>query len=143
MTTLSQPEAVNGARPNPVRPPGLPRLAIDETDHSRDGLLLHGWDQSDEVTAFIGRKVTDDRVAGDGGGARRPSLFRDQYNALGKQNLAAIDRVVRTKYDRGPSFNRQHPFVEVLLADIVESGEALDTSLLTVRGGGLAPPRTL
>ena len=105
--------------------------------------LLHGWDKSDEVTAFIGRKVMDDWVAGDGGGARRPSLFRDQYNALGKQNLAAIDRVVRTKYDRGASFNRQHPFVEVLLADIVESGEALDTSLLVARGGGLAPPRML
>ena len=143
MTTPSQPEAATGPRADPVQTPGLTRLAIDETDHSRDGLLLHGWDKSDEVTAFIGRKVMDDWVAGDGGGARRPSLFRDQYNALGKQNLAAIDRVVRTKYDRGASFNRQHPFVEVLLADIVESGEALDTSLLVARGGGLAPPRML
>jgi hypothetical protein len=33
---------------------------------------------------------------------------------------------VRTKYDRGAAFNRQHPFVDVLLADIAESGELLD-----------------
>jgi hypothetical protein len=143
MTTPSQAESDTGARAKPGQTPGLTGMAIDETDHSRDGLLLHGWDQADEVTAFIGRKVMDDWVAGDGGGARRPSLFRDQYTALGKRNLAAIDRVVRTKYDRGPGFNRQHPFVEVLLADIVESGEVLDTSLLAVRGGGLAPPRIL
>jgi hypothetical protein len=56
----------------------------------------------------------------------RQSLFRDQYNALGKRNLAAIERIVNAKYRRGAAFNRQHPYVEVLFSDITESGEALD-----------------
>ena len=56
----------------------------------------------------------------------RKSLYREQYNALGKRNLAAIERVVTSKYQRGPAFNRQYPFVDVLLSDITESGEVLD-----------------
>ena len=56
----------------------------------------------------------------------RTSLFRNQYNALGKSNIDAIGRIVQLKYQRGPEFNRQHPFVDVLLADIIESGEVLD-----------------
>lgn len=60
----------------------------------------------------------------------RQSLFRDQYNALGKLNLAAIQRIVSAKYQRGAGFNRQHPFIEVLFSDITESGEALDLSEL-------------
>jgi hypothetical protein len=31
---------------------------------------------------------------------------------------------------RGPAFNRQHPFVDILLSDIAESGEVLDVSEL-------------
>lgn len=31
----------------------------------------------------------------------RQNLFRDQYNALGKRSLAAIQRIVNTKYQRG------------------------------------------
>jgi hypothetical protein len=58
------------------------------------------------------------------------SLFRAQYNALGRHNLAAIERIVTSKYRRGPTFNRQHPFVDVLLADITDSGETLDLSKL-------------
>jgi hypothetical protein len=53
----------------------------------------------------------------------RQSLFRDQ---LGKRNLAAIERIVNAKYQRGSVINRQHPHVEVLFSDITESGEALD-----------------
>ena len=34
------------------------------------------------------------------------------------------------KYQRGPEFNRQHPFVDILLSDITESAETLDTSEL-------------
>ncbi len=60
----------------------------------------------------------------------RKSLYREQYNALGKRNLAAIERIVTFKYQRGPAFNRQHPFVDILLSDITESGEVLDTSEL-------------
>jgi len=33
---------------------------------------------------------------------------------------------VTGKYQRGPASNRQHPFVDVLLSDITESGEVLD-----------------
>jgi len=48
--------------------------------------------------------------------------------ALGKLNLAAIERIVTSKYQRGAAFNRQHPFVDVLLSDITQSGEVLDVS---------------
>ncbi|HSV24953.1 MAG TPA: signal transduction histidine kinase, partial [Xanthobacteraceae bacterium] len=51
-----------------------------------------------------------------------------QYNALDTRNLPAIARIVTAKYDRGAAFNRQHPFVDVLLSDITDSGEALDVS---------------
>jgi len=47
-----------------------------------------------------------------------------------KFNLAAIGRIVDSKYQRGAAFNRQHPFVDILLSDIMESEEALDTSEL-------------
>jgi hypothetical protein len=59
---------------------------------------------------------------------RRKSLFREQYNTLGKHNLPAIERIVTAKYDRGAAFNRQHPFVDVLLSDITEGSEVLAVS---------------
>jgi hypothetical protein len=37
---------------------------------------------------------------------RRKSLYREQYNALGKRNLAAIERIVAAKYLRGSALNR-------------------------------------
>jgi hypothetical protein len=95
-----------------------------------DGLRLYAQDGSQTVEAFISRKVMDvwtDSVEHRGG---RQSLFRDQYNALGKMNLAAIQRIVSAKYQRGTAFNRQHPFVEILFSDITESGETLDLSEL-------------
>jgi hypothetical protein len=98
-----------------------------------DGLRLCARDGSKQVEAFIGRKVMDvwaDSVEHRGG---RQSLFRDQYHALGKLNLAAIQRIVSAKYQRGAAFNRQHPFVEVLFSDITESGEMLDLSELVRR----------
>jgi hypothetical protein len=49
---------------------------------------------------------------------------------LGKRNLAAIERIVNAKYQRGAAANRQHPFVEVLFSDITESGEVLNLSEL-------------
>jgi hypothetical protein len=61
---------------------------------------------------------------------RRRSLYRRQYNELGQQNLAAIARIVGAKYERGTAFNRQHPYVEVLTDDIIDSGEAIDQSRL-------------
>jgi hypothetical protein len=49
---------------------------------------------------------------------------------LGKRNLAAIERIVNAKYQRGAAINRQHPYVEVLVSDITESGEVLNVSEL-------------
>jgi hypothetical protein len=108
----------------------LTQFAIDESAHSSDGLLLHGWDGPQQVTAFISRRVMDDWFDPKQPFGRRRSLYRNQYNALGKRNLAAIERIVVSKYQRGAAFNRQHPFVDVLLADITTSGEVLDASAL-------------
>ena len=68
----------------------------------------------------------------------RKSLYREQYNALGQRNLAAIERIVASKYQGGPAFNRQYPFVDVLLSDITESGETLDASELERAAGAFA-----
>jgi hypothetical protein len=108
----------------------LTQFAIDESAHNSDGLLLHGWDGPQQVSAFISRHVMDDWFDPRQPFGRRRSLYRNQYNALGKRNLAAIERIVTSKYKRGAAFNRQHPFVDVLLADITESGEVLDASAL-------------
>jgi hypothetical protein len=108
----------------------LAQFSIDDGPHNMDGLRLFARDGADQVEAFVGRKVLDvwaESVEHRGG---RQSLFRDQYNALGKLNLAALERVVSGKYQRGPAFNRQHPFVEVLFSDITESGEDLDLTEL-------------
>jgi hypothetical protein len=93
-----------------------------------DGLRLYASDGSERVEVFIGRKVMDTWVASTEHHAGRQSLFRRQYNALGTHNLAPIQRIVSAKYERGAGFNRQHPFIEVLVSDIEESGETLDLS---------------
>jgi hypothetical protein len=108
----------------------LTQFGVDDEPHNMDGLRLVARDGSAPIEAFIGRKVMDvwaDSVQHSGG---RQSLFRGQYNALGKLNLAAIERIVSAKYQQGAAFNRQHPFVEVLFSDIAESGEVLDLSEL-------------
>jgi hypothetical protein len=106
------------------------QFSVDNGPHNMDGLRLFAQDGSERIEAFIGRKVMDvwaDSVEHSGG---RQSLFRGQYNALGKVNLAAIRRIVSAKYERGAASNRQHPFVEVLFSDITESGEVLNQSEL-------------
>ena len=110
----------------------LTGLTVDNGPHSRDGLLLHARDGSEEVTAFISRRVMDDWVDPRQPHGRRKSLSRAQYNALGQCNLSAIGRIVTAKFQQGMALNRQHPFVDVLLSDIVDSGEALDVSELAV-----------
>jgi hypothetical protein len=108
----------------------LTQFSVDSGPHNMDGLRLFAQDGSERIEAFIGRKVMDvwaDSVEHSGG---RQSLFRDQYNALGKANLAAIQRIVGAKYKKGAAFNRQHPFVEVLFSDITESGEVPNLSEL-------------
>jgi hypothetical protein len=104
----------------------LTQLSVDEGPHNRDGLVLHGRDETAQVTAFISRRVMDDWVDPRQPYGRRKSLFRKQYNALGTHNLPAIARIFTAKYDRGAAFNRQHPFVDVLLSDITGSGEVAD-----------------
>ena len=108
----------------------LTQFSIDDGPHSMDGLRLLAQDGTDRIEAFIGRKVMDvwaESVELPGG---RRSLFRGQYNALGKLNLAALLRIASAKYQRGAAFNRQHPFVEILFSDIMESGEVLNLSEL-------------
>jgi hypothetical protein len=108
----------------------LTAFAVDEGPHSMDGLLLHASDGPDKVEAFISRRVMDSWVDPREPYRGRRSLLREQYNALGKFNLAAIERIAVSKYQRGAAFNRQHPFVDILLSDIMESEEALDMSEL-------------
>ena len=108
----------------------LTEFEIDETPHSMDGLLLHAWDASKRVEAFISRRVMDSWVDPREPYRKRGSLLRAQYNALGKLNLAAIERIAASKYQRGVAFNRQHPFVDILLSDVTESKEALNMSEL-------------
>ena len=105
-------------------------FAVDDGPHSMDGLLLHARDGGQIVEAFISRQVMDRWVDPIEPNEGRRSLLRAQYNALGKFNLAAIERIVVSKYQRGAAFNRQHPFVDVLLSDVTESKEVLDTSKL-------------
>lgn len=108
----------------------LTQFSIDNGPHNMDGLRLFAQDGSERIEAFIGRKVMDvwaESVEHSGG---QQSLFREQYNALGKLNLAAIRRIVSAKYEQGIAFNRQHPFVEILFSDIAESREILDLSEL-------------
>jgi hypothetical protein len=111
----------------------LTQFRVDDGPHTMDGLRLLAQDGDEQIEAFMGRKVMDfwaESIEHRGG---RQSLFRDQYNALSRLNLAALRRIVSAKYQRGPAFNRQHPFVEILFSDITESGEALNLSQL-VRG---------
>jgi hypothetical protein len=79
----------------------LARLAVDETPHNMDGLLLHGWDGSERVEAFISRRVMDSWVDPRDPYRKGRSLLRAQYNALGNLNLVAIERIPVAKYQRG------------------------------------------
>ena len=108
----------------------LTRFRIDEEPHAMDGLRLLAQEGTREVEAFVSRKVMDVWAESVEHGGGRQSLFRKQYNALGKRNSAALQRIVGAKYRRGSAYNRQHPFVEVLFSDITESGETLNLSEL-------------
>lgn len=102
----------------------LTGFAVDDGPHNMDGLLLRASDGSQRdrgIHQQAGQESWVDPVEPDG---RRRSLFRAQYNALGKLNLPTIERIVVSKYRRGAAYNRQHPFVDVLLSDITESEEA-------------------
>ena len=104
----------------------LTHFSVDETAHNRDGLVIEAYDRKQQIDAFISRRVLDEWVEPIAPPGRRRSLFRKQYNALGRKNLETISRLVDAKYARGRAFNRQHPYVEILTSDIVESGESID-----------------
>jgi hypothetical protein len=108
----------------------LTQFGVDDGPHSMDGLRFSARDGTESVEACISRKVMDVWVDSIEHHEGRRSLFRDQYNALGKLNIAAFERIVDAKYQRGAAFNRQHPFVEVLFSDVTESGEALNLTEL-------------
>jgi hypothetical protein len=104
----------------------LTKFAVDESAHNRDGLAIEAYDGDQKVDAFISRRIMDKWVEPITPFGRRQSLFRSQYNYLGRTNLEVIARLVDAKYARGPAFNRQHPYVEILTSDIVESGATID-----------------
>jgi hypothetical protein len=106
----------------------LTPFAVDDGPHNMDGLLLHAHDGPRRVEAFISRRVMDSWVDPVEPLTRRKSLFREQYNVLGKRNLPTIERIAKRKYQRGAALNRQHPFVDVLLSDITEDGALLDVT---------------
>ena len=112
----------------------LTDIIVDDGPHNSDGLLLLARDGSERVRAFISRRVMDEWVDPKQPYGRRKSLFRAQYNALGKRNLAAIERIVASKYQRRAAFNSQHPFVDALFSDISESGEGALLSELEHKG---------
>jgi hypothetical protein len=115
----------------------LDRISVDESAHNRDGLVLHAWDEDKAVDVFISRKVMDLWVEPHGISAASRSLYRAEYNELGKRNIDSIARIVARKYDRSMSVDCERPYVEVLISDIVESDEAIDQSRLIRR---LLPP---
>jgi hypothetical protein len=108
----------------------ISQFAIDQRSHNRDGLVIRALDGAKEVDAFIGRKVMDQWANMGSLNPDSRSLYRAEYNALGVRNLSAIGRIVAQKYERGRVHNRQHPYVEVLISDIVESGQVLDQTQL-------------
>jgi hypothetical protein len=40
----------------------LTQFAVNDGPHNSDGLLLHGWDGPQHVTAFISRRVMDNWI---------------------------------------------------------------------------------
>jgi hypothetical protein len=106
-------------------------FSIDETPHNRDGLVITARDGEFRVDAFISRQVMDEWVDPIVPAARH-GLYRSQYNDLGRRNLPAIARIVSAKYECGKTFNRRHPYVEVLTDDIIDSGEVIDRSGLVL-----------
>ena len=76
----------------------LTQFRVDDGPHAMDGLRLLAQDGTEPVEAFIGRKVMDVWAESAEHRGGRQSLFRDQYNTLGKLNLAAIQRILGAKY---------------------------------------------
>ena len=76
----------------------LTQFRIDDGPHTMEGLRFFAEDGNERVETFMSRKVRDvwaESVEHRGG---RQSLFREPYNALGRLNLAALQRIVSAKY---------------------------------------------
>jgi hypothetical protein len=114
----------------PIRESVMPlnQLMIDDGPHVMDGLRMSALDGNKEIEAFISRKVLDVWTESIEHSGANQSLFRRQYNVVGKDNHAAIQRIVERKYNASLTSGQERQFVEVLFADIVESGETLDLS---------------
>src|SRR5947208_15497249 len=95
----------------------LTQFAVDDSPHNRDGLVLHGWDGGQQVIGFISRRVMAD-WAEPGCYGKRKSLFREQYNALGKRNLAAIEQIVTLTCRRSAVLKRQSACMDIQLSGI-------------------------
>lgn len=59
-------------------------FSVDDGPHNSDGLLLHGRDGDQQVTAFISRRVMGDWVDPRQPCGGKQSPYREQYNALGQ-----------------------------------------------------------
>ena len=76
----------------------LTQFHVDDGQHAMDGLRLFARDGTEPVEAFIGRKVMDvwaESIEHLGG---RQSLFRNEYNALGKIGSETDQLGRRTEY---------------------------------------------
>jgi len=82
----------------------LTEIEVDETPHNMDGLPLHGFDGSERGGGIHKQAVMESWVDPREPYRKRRSLLRAQYNALGKLNLAAIERIAASKYQRGVAF---------------------------------------
>ena len=91
-------------------------------------------DGTEKVTAFMGRGVMEDWVDPKPGDGRRGEFLYRSIQCAWQTHAVAIKRIVTSKYRRGAAFNPRHPFVDVLLSDITESGEVLDVSELLRAG---------
>jgi hypothetical protein len=86
----------------------LAQFRGDDGPHGTDGLRLFAQDGAAGVEWFICKMIDvwAESVEHRGG---RQSLFRSQYNELGKLNLAALQRIVSAKYQRGAALTASIP----------------------------------
>ena len=100
-------------------------------DYHVEGTLVRALDGRQTVLALVHRTALEDHFRAPGG------LTFEQRNLLVDRNLPAFERVIAAKYERGersvlPRFGRDIPLVEITLADIERSGEALSDSVLAM-----------
>jgi len=103
----------------------------DGHDFQLEGTLVRALDGRQTVLALIHRAALEDHFRVPGG------LTLEERNLLVDRNLAAFERIIAAKYERGersmlPRFGHDYSFVQVTLEDIERSGEALTDSVLAM-----------